>query len=187
VGLLKQVCETRDTKTIMWASKDRRAEEIDGGAGSFTTNSHVLILCNSFTALSANIAALKTRAMVVQFAPPAHEVLAKTKTFAHDAEIVAFLEQFHEHLPELTLRTYRMLEELKAAGMDWRRYALDESNMPPKVLEIADLLVRYTTDTERLKHYSGSRRDYYNWKPQAEAYVRRQAGRRLCDGLRDAG
>lgn len=187
VGLLKQLCETRDTKTIMWASKDRRAEEIDGGAGGFITKSHVLILCNSFTALGANVAALKTRAMVLQFVPPAHEILAKIKTFAADPEIVAFLEQFQEHLPELTLRTYRVLEELKAAGMDWRRYALDESNVPPKVLEIADLLVRHTTDTERLKHYAGSRRDFYNWKPQAEAYVRRQVGQRLGDDIRDVG
>jgi hypothetical protein len=187
VGLLKQLCETRDTKTIMWGSKDRRAEAIDGGAGSFTTKSHVLILCNSFTSLSANIAALKTRAMVIRFEPSAREILAKMKTFAKDAEIVGFLEQFADSLPELTLRTYRMLDELKHAGMDWRKYALDESNIPPKVMEIAELLVRHATDTERLKHYSGSRRDYYNWKQPAEAYVRRQAGKRLGATFRNAG
>jgi hypothetical protein len=187
VGLLKQLCETRDKKTIMWGSKDRRAEAIDGGVGSFTTDSHVLVLCNSFTTLGANVAALKTRAMVLQFTPSAGEILDKMKTFAEDTEIMDFLERLHQSLPEFTLRTFSKLAELKAAGMDWRKYALDESSIPQKVLEIAELLVHHTTDTERLKLYSGSRRDYYNWKPDAEAHVRRQTSKGLGATFREAG
>ncbi|MFL7807120.1 MAG: hypothetical protein AB8I80_00745, partial [Anaerolineae bacterium] len=72
-------------------STDRRAEAIDGGRGYFHTRSHVLRLCNSFATLSANVAALKTRAMVVQFSPSSAEVLTKVESFATDSEIVAFL------------------------------------------------------------------------------------------------
>ena len=133
VGLLKQLCETRETKKIMWASGDRRAAEIDGGVGYFYTASHVLMLCNSFKALSANVAALKTRAMVVHFTPPAVEILAKIKTFATDTEIVGFLEQFHEAIPDVSLRTYRILDDLKQAGLDWCKYALDEMYLISRV------------------------------------------------------
>ena len=169
VGLLKQLCETRDLKRIMWTSTDPRAAEIDGGRGYFETKSHVLMLCNSFSVLNANVGALKTRATLVHFLPSSAEILAKIKAFATDDEIVAFIEGFHAALHDFSLRTYRLLEDLKNAGLDWRRYALEETDIPPKVKEVADLLVRFDTDIERVEHYSGSRRDYYNWKPRAEA------------------
>jgi hypothetical protein len=174
VGLLKQLCETRERKRINWVSTDRRAEEIDSGRGYFYTTSHVLMLCNSFKAVGANVAALQTRATVVQFAPTSSEILEKIKTFATDTDIVVFLEQFHEAIPDFSLRTYRLVEGLKRSGLDWQRYALDETNTQPKAKEIADLIVRFRTDDERIKHYSGSRRDYYNWKSQAQAYLRRR-------------
>lgn len=101
--------------------------------------------------------------------------MSKIKTFATDTEIVAFLEHFHECVPDFSLRTYRVLQDLKSAGLDWRRYALDETKIPPKVREIADLLTRFSNDTERVKHFSGCRRSYYDWKPQAIEHLRRQS------------
>ena len=63
---------------------------------------------------------------------------------------------------------------LKNAGMDWQRYALQETDVPAKVIEIADLLTRFDTDIDCIEHYSGSRRDFYNWKPAALAYLQRR-------------
>lgn len=175
VCIMKQLGETRDTKRISWMSSDPRAQEIDGGKGFFYTRSRLLILSNSFSVLNANMAALVTRAVVVHFAPTAAEILKKIKTFGTDTEILAFLESHYECLPEFNLRTYRNLENMKAAGLDWRMYAMQESDVPPKVIEIADLLVRYSSDNERMQHYSASRRDYYNWKPEAAAFAHRSA------------
>lgn len=175
VCIMKQLGETRDEKRISYMSSDRRAQEIDGGKGYFYTRSKLLILCNSFSVLNANVAALVTRAVVVHFAPTPEEMLKKIKTFGTDTEILAFLECHYECLPEFNLRTYRNLENMKAAGLDWRMYAMQESDVPPKIIEIADLLVRYSSDTERLQHYSASRRDYYNWKPEAQSFAHRQA------------
>ncbi|MFQ5503147.1 MAG: hypothetical protein ACE5EQ_12775, partial [Phycisphaerae bacterium] len=175
VGLLKQLCETREEKRIMWASSDPRASKIDGGVGYFHTRSHVLMLCNSFAILNANVAALESRANVIRFTPSSAEILAKTRSFGTDEDVIAFLDEFHESVPHFTLRTYRRLVEMKNADLDWRRYALEESDVPAKVIEIADLLGQFTTDIERIHHYSGSRRDYYNWKPRAEAYRQRRA------------
>ncbi len=175
VCLLKQLGETRDEKRISWMSSDRRAQEIDGGKGFFYTRSRLLILCNSFTVLNANVAALATRAVVVHFAPSPEEILRKIKTFGTNSEIIAFLESHYECLPEFNLRTYRNLENMKAAGLDWRMYAMQESDVPPKVIEIADLLVQFNSDNERLKHYSASRRDYYYWKPKSQSFAHRRA------------
>lgn len=173
VGLLKQLCETREERRIMWASADPRAMEVDGGQGYFSARSHVLMLCNSFSALSANVAALESRATMVRFEPSSAEILAKIGTFATDDEVLRFLAEFHESIPAFSLRTYGLLVDLKNAGLDWQRYALQETDVPAKVIEIADLLDRFDTDIERVARYSGSRRDYYNWKPEALAYLRR--------------
>ena len=97
-----------------------------------------------------------------------------------------FLERYHECMPDFSLRTYCKLEDLKRAGLDWQKYALQESNVPPKVLEIAELLARYDSDQVRVARYSGSRRDYYNWKPGAAAYLRRHAAVQLS-GIVDPG
>ncbi len=175
VGLLKQLCETREEKRIMWASADRRALEIDGGAGHFHTKSHVLMLCNSFAVLNANIAALETRALSVEFVPSTSEIVAHIKTFAPDEEITAFLNRFGECIPDLSLRTYVHLANLKQAGMPWQKYALNESTISSKVLEIASLLGAYDNDIERVNHYSGSRRDFYTWKPQAVEHAQRRS------------
>ena len=85
-------------------------------------------------------------------------------------------------LAGVNLRTYRNLQNMKAAGLDWRMYAMQESDVSPKVIEIADLLVRYTSDSERLQHYSASRRDYYNWKPESVAFAHRRAAAK-AEGL----
>jgi hypothetical protein len=182
VGLLKQLCETRPRKTICWNSTDLRALEIDGGRGEFTTQSKVLILCNAFDKLNANVAALQTRATVVRFMPSAEEIVARIRTFATDQEVVAFLEAYGDCLPDLNLRTYVKLAEIKQAGLDWKRYALDEGDTHPKVREIAGLLSRFDNDISRLGHYSGSRRDYYNWKPQAMAHAKRQLQLSVVNG-----
>ena len=109
-----------------------------------------------------------------KFSSVPQEILAKIKSFADDESIVAFLEAFHGAIPDFSLRTYRLLEDLKKAGLDWQRYALDESDVPSRVKEIADLLTRFDNDIQRLEYYSASRRDYYNWKPQAVAYLERR-------------
>ena len=174
IALLKQLCETRKVKRIMWSSTDPRAAEIDGGAGYFHTQSHVLMLCNAFDVFIANAVALRTRAMLVRFMPTSHEILAKLQTYATDDEIVLFLKEFHGAIEDFNLRTYVQLEDLKNAGLNWKRYAFNETNIPYKVKEIANLLTRFDNDLNRIQHYSSSRRDYYNWKPDAAAYLQRR-------------
>ena len=187
VGMLKELCEPRSPKRITWSSTDRRALEIDGGRGSFETRSTVLILCNSFDKLNENVGALQTRATVVRFMPSADEIVARIRTFAPDAEVVTFLEAYCDCLPDLNLRTYGKLAEMKQAGLDWQRYALDPGDIHPKVREIAELLGRFDSDLARLAHYSGSRRDYYNWKPQAMAYARRRLQLSMVNGEEGEG
>jgi len=185
VGLLKQICETRTVKRVQWGSTDKRAHEIDGGIGHFHTRSRVCLLCNSFALFNSNVAALKSRGLAVQFLPSSQEILDKIKTFAGDTDILQFLDHFHECIPEFSLRTYGTLEDLKRAGLDWSRYAIAETNTPAKLMEIADLLCRFDTDVECVKNYSGSRRDYYNWKPQAVEYLQRQSIRVLAQKTRE--
>jgi hypothetical protein len=177
VGLLKQLCETSPSKRIQWASSSRRADEVAGGVESFQTSSRVLILCNSFKALDENVAALSTRAIIVQFTPSAEEILAQIASFATDAEVLGFLEEFGGAMRDLSLRSYVKLAELKSAGIEWRPLALQEVGVPEKVVVLADLLEQFDSDVERLKKYPGSRRDFYNHKREAEAFLMRRNAR----------
>lgn len=179
VGLLKQVAETRPRKRVSWVSRSKRALEIDGGVGHFFTTSRVMMLANSFSRLNANISALETRGMIVRFEPSRAEIYQKIVDFGDDPEVIEFLGETFEILQGFNLRTYVNLLEMKRAGIDWRRYALQDSDVPSKTLEIAELLTRYSSDNERIQHYSHSRRDYFNWKPQALEFVQRQVFGRL--------
>ncbi len=187
VGLLKQVAETRSPKRASWVSRSKAALEIDGGVGHFYTTSRVMMLANSFKRLNANICALQTRGMVVRFEPPRPEIYRKIQEFGDDLEVIEFLGDVFEVLREFNLRSYVNLVEMKGAGLDWRRYALMDSDIPSKILEIAELLTRYNSDKERLHHYSHSRRDYFNWKPRALEYAQRHALSHLQDGAAPHG
>jgi len=182
VGLLKQLAETRPRKRVAWVSQSKAAFEIDGGAGHFYTTSRVMMLANSFKRLNANISALETRGMVVRFDPSRSEIYGKIVEFGDDREVVEFLGQTFEVLRDFNLRTYVNLVEMKRAGLDWRRYALLDSDIPSKIVEIAGLLTAYNNDKERIQHYSHSRRDYYGWKPRAMEYAQRQAFSQLHNG-----
>lgn len=182
VVLLKQLGETRTRKRISWMSSSKAALEIDGGVGFFYTTSPLLILCNSFTAFNANQAALVSRAVAMHFAPSTTQILQKIQTFASDSEILSFLEQYHDCLPAFDLRTYRKLDDLKRARLDWKMYGLQESTVPAKVIEIAELLTSYSSDVERLKHYSGCRRDFYTWKSEAASHLKRTRGAQVFQG-----
>ncbi len=61
---------------------------------------------------------------MVRFNPPSTEILSKIETFATDDEILGFLAGFHESIPAFSFRTDGLLVDLKNAGMDWQRYAL---------------------------------------------------------------
>ena len=182
VGLLKQVAETQPRKRVSWVSRSKAALEIDGGVGHFYTTSRVMMLANSFKRLNANISALETRGMVVRFDPSRSEIYQKIVDFGDDLEVVEFLGQTFEVLRDFNLRTYVNLGEMKKAGLDWRRYALLDSDIPSKIVEIAGLLTAYNNDKERIQHYSHSRRDYYGWKPRAMEYAQRQAFSQLHNG-----
>lgn len=161
VALLKQLCDTRETKTIKYFTTSKMMGNIPL---EFDTNCKVLMLMNDMNPEDANLKALMTRSHLVNFVPNDIEILANMRTFGIDKEILDFIEVYAAFSSALNLRCYKRAVELKDSKLDWRGSIVDDLKVDVQLLEIHKLLGKYKTDKERELHFSDSRATYYRKK-----------------------
>lgn len=123
VALLKQVCDTEDSKIVRYTSTTKA---LDDKPQSFVSKNKVCLLLNDCKRVGHNIKALMTRGFYIHFMPSNAEIMARTRLFGDDTEILLFLEKHHQKLADFNLRIYVRAKELKSAGMDWKRWILKE-------------------------------------------------------------
>lgn len=163
VALLKQLCDTRDTKTVKYFSTSPILST-KGIPAEFETNCKVLMLMNSLKEEDPNMKALLTRSHHLQFEPSDKEILKTLKTFANDKEILKFLEIYVPFSTSLNFRVYKRADELKRSGLDWHSSIVDDLHVDPQLLEIYQLIKKYKTDKERERAFSDSRATYFRKK-----------------------
>lgn len=161
VALLKQLCDTREEKTIKYVTTSPVLRDI---SPEFETSCKVLMLMNDVKTEDKNLDALLTRAHLINFNPPDTEIIRYMKTFGSDKEILDYIELFAPFSKTLNLRVYKRAIELKAAGLDWKQEVANDLNIDERLFEIERLLRKYKTDQEREKHFSQSRPQYYRYK-----------------------
>lgn len=164
VALLKQLCDTREEKTIKYHTTSPALKDIDS---EFTTQCKVLMLMNDITTGDTNLNALLTRAHFLNFEPNNLEILKHMRTFSEDTEILDYIENHiaYSHLTKtLNLRVYKRATELKNAKLDWKEEILNELKIDGRLLEIEVLLKKYKTDIERAENFSKSRSTYFTYK-----------------------
>ncbi|KKP48956.1 MAG: hypothetical protein UR41_C0020G0004 [Candidatus Woesebacteria bacterium GW2011_GWA1_33_33] len=108
-----------------------------------------------------NLQALMTRSHLMHFIPEDIEVLSNMKTFAKDKNILNFIEIYASFSNSLNLRCYKRAEELKNAGLNWKSSIINDLKVDSDLLAIHNLLIKYKTNTEREKHFKGSRMTFY--------------------------
>jgi len=176
VALLKQICDTRETKTVKYFTSSGMLADVPR---EFETNCKVLMLMNDVSPEDNNLRALMTRSHLVNFVPDDIEILDNMKTFGKDKEILEFIGVYAPFSTALNLRCYVRAAELKASGLDWKLSIVNDLKVDARLLEIHKLLKKYKTHPEREKHFSESRATYYRTlktllskNPQLEALTK---------------
>jgi phage regulator Rha-like protein len=159
IAILKQLCDTRETKTIKYFSSTLRDIPQE-----FETKVKVLMLVNSLETDDKNLRALFTRAHVLHFDPVDIEVLNNMKTFADDKTILNYIHNFAPFSKSLNLRVYKRAEELKKSGLPWQQEIIESLDIDLNLYNVFNLLKKYKTDKEREKEFDGSRTTYYRYK-----------------------
>jgi hypothetical protein len=161
VAILKSVCDSKDNKNIRYTTTSPLLLPEDS---EFQTSCKTLLLTNKISDGDANLDALMTRAVVVNFIPSDKEVLDFLKTFADDMEILKYIEKFIKFSTKFNFRIYCKALELKLSKLDWRKEILNSMEIDMRYSEIENLLTKYKTDSQREKHFDGSRATYYRYK-----------------------
>lgn len=163
VALLKQICDTREVKTVKYFTSSPTLRSA-GIPLEFETRCKVLMLMNTLNPEDLNMKALMTRSHLINFKPSDMEVLDNMKTFATDEAILKFIEIYAPFSTALNLRCYKRAVELKESQLDWKRSIVDDLNVDSHLLEIHNLLLKYKSDKDREHKFSGGRATYYRKK-----------------------
>ena len=124
--ILKSLCQTEPVKTLSWNS-DTPALRREAIPREFTTISHVALIANVWKTLDGNVSAVEDRGICLLFEPSAMEVHMRTGSWFWDQDIFDFVGERLHLIPEISMRFYRTLSELKKARIDWRAFAVQRS------------------------------------------------------------
>jgi len=161
VALLKQICDTKETKQVRYGSTTKLLEEVPY---EYETKCNVILLTNLLTPRNANVKALLTRGHHIHFNPSNVEVVNHLRGFAKNKPIVKLMSELAPFSTRLNLRSYVLAKELDDSNLDWRTFVQESLEVDPKIRLISNLMVQYEDDISRLKHYPHSRMDYYRYK-----------------------
>lgn len=178
VALLKQICETKDVKKLSYYTT---SELIGDVPETFTTSSKVCISCNCIEGNNPHIRAIKDRAFHLSFRPTRAEIINKLQEVSlnyplledkEKEEVLNLIESNSRNIKNLSLRTlikgFQLYRFFKLKRVDWREDFLRELGLNEKMVSINELLVKYNTDTDRLKMWRWSRQSFYNYKKLVE-------------------
>ena len=178
VALLKQFCETSQTKEIQWTTTSKILE-IAGIPSRYETKTQACIIGNDFRKLNKMVGALIDRGFLINFQPTVSEILSKIDEIknnmnngltVHEMDEVFELIQKFAKFGNVTLRTFIKGNQLykQCNGNDgWEERLLAEMEIESKLQIIDRLLKNFKTDKERLIQWyrcGWSRRSYYGWK-----------------------
>ena len=138
-ALLKQICDTDDEKLVTYTTTSK----LDGEPvpPRFISKNKVLILANDIKRVGKNIGALLSRSHLFHFCPENDEIFAYLKDFSSDKEVLGLIESNLSSLPDFSLRTYVCAVEMKLAGLDWKRFMLDD-NRDDRDSDLLDEIVK---------------------------------------------
>lgn len=139
LGILKQLCETENVKTVQYNSKTPLMADLPR---SFETTSPVIIDANTLPKKSKDLAAFFTRGVHVEFEPTVGEVMSQLTTFAKDEEVLKHLSLLAKAAGSVDLRKYLVAVQLKEAKLDWKKYLREELSLSPDVAAAIDIGLR---------------------------------------------
>jgi hypothetical protein len=162
-ALLKQLCELDKKKTIFW---DSTAGIFEGLIFPFEGSWRTIVCLNKVGSLDADLEAVMTRGIYLEFQPNKTEIHRELGTWFGDREILGEMDLLLPFASNYNFRIAEKALQRKNSGIDWRNYLHYELGVEPKLIEMHKLLLdpRFQQDTERYPHWAGSERDFKRWK-----------------------
>lgn len=165
VSLLKALCDTRPVRKVSWHSQNKELRQ-NGVPREFSTRSHLCIIANEWGELDRNLGALEDRAILANFVPARITIHEQTGTWFDDGEIYGHIGARLDRIAGLSFRLYVKAKELKAAGLDWRKYVDSTVNSedPKAVVRRIDQDESFRSVTERVAYFrevTGQSRSVY--------------------------
>ncbi len=164
IGIVKQMADTKKKQVMSYNSTHSVAEMLKSET---VKKMSTLVLLNQ-TNLKSNpdTQAIGDRGHCIHFCPSNEEVMgyALDNNIGNDKEILEFLAKYYMMARNFSLRTIIKAKHHKAMSNDWRLRTLNEMEVSPKYSILIDLIHKYPTDKERIRHYRHSRADYYRVK-----------------------
>jgi phage N-6-adenine-methyltransferase len=141
IGLLQQLTEHEDTKTVFWETDSPRLARLKIG-NEYETSSRVCLITNNWARLATNLTAVEDRAIVVAFEPSSAEVHRQVvkEGWFKDKEILNFIEANLAINLMPTMRYYTKARQIKAAGLDWKIYLRTQWLTDETLVHVAGLL-----------------------------------------------
>ena len=179
VSLLKQFCETIETKEIAWLTTHNLLNQ-QNIPQRYETKSKVCILTNDFRELTKKISALKDRGWYIEFKPNNEEILNKIKEIisgvckevSYEEKLEVFnLIKSYSMFCDFSLRTFvkgvHLYKECKNKEVNWKAILLNDLRINPKLVLLNNLLENHGEDKERIEEWEKqglSKRSFYDYK-----------------------
>lgn len=120
VSLLKSLTQTDDEKCVSWESSAKYLDDREVPR-EFTTKSPVCMIANMWDVTNADMAAIQDRATPVAFYPTAKTIHERVIDLGWcDWDIVDYIGEYLEHIPQPSMREYWQGMRYKEAGMNWQ-------------------------------------------------------------------
>jgi|GEM_PF-885890 len=140
IRILRVVCDTRETRILRW-EKASPALKADNLPKAFPISSRICVIANEWKTLNPGARALLDRGMRVTFAPSNIEIHRRVqKWFTADDEVLNFIGNHLDYIPELSMRDYPHAVSLKKAGLNWRDILLNNWKIDPTVATALELI-----------------------------------------------
>ncbi|WP_435018554.1 hypothetical protein TA3x_000531 [Tundrisphaera sp. TA3] len=156
VKLLKNLCNTEETRRIYWATSNRDLER-ENVPREFDTKSKIALIINRWDTVDENVGALEDRGMVVRFAPPSVEVHRQVGSWFRDKRVYDYIGDRLDRIFKPSQRLYLGASAMRERGLgdDWKAWVEEKIALPDELQIVRDLRAdkSYTSEDRRVQRY----------------------------------
>lgn len=147
VTMFKLLCNSDASKLLVYDKASKVLRDA-GVPNRYETKSKVLMLCNTIKTMETNLGAVMDRAQKYLFAPNSGEVHQEVKGWFDDEEIYGWIGDRLRSISQPSMRNYIKAREQKCAGLDWRKFLLNEWDLDLKLAATVEILNDPSLDTK---------------------------------------
>ena len=168
VKLLKNLCNTEETRRIYWATSNRDLER-EAIPREFDTKSKVALILNKWKTVDENVGALEDRGMVIRFVPTSIELHGHVGAWFRDKRVYDFIGDRLDRIFQPSQRLYLTASSMRGKGLgdDWKAWIEQQIALPDELQIVRELRANssFASEHYRINKYSSltgkSRASYF--------------------------